>query len=250
MSELLRFDSIFHHFEDGKSGLHNICLSIDDGEFLVLAGRNGSGKTLLMHHAVGLAFQSEGKMLFRGKPVHKHLKKVRSSIGYVFQDADAQIVGQTIAEDAAFGPGNLGLSLEEIKNRVDSALLATGLEKIRNQTPDTLSGGEKRRLAIAGILAMEPSCLILDEPFTNLDYPSIKAILSVIVNIHKSGKTVILLTHELEKVLAHATRLVVLESGKIVFDGNPDNFPSSGFEAYGLIDPWRKPACRSDLSWL
>ncbi len=250
MPELLRFEKLCHRFPDGVLGLEDVSLSVSDSEFLVVAGRNGSGKTLLMRHAIGLSKASSGSVLFRGAPVASNLRHVRSSIGYVFQDADAQLVGSSVAEDAAFGPSNLRLGHEEISQRVDEALGAAGLAGARDRAPDTLSGGEKRRLAVAGVLAMRPDCVILDEPFANLDYPSIQATLALVVGIHRAGRTVIVLTHELEKVLAHATRLVVMDSGRIAWDGNPDDFPREGYGRHGLVDPWRRPERRSDLSWL
>ncbi|MCX7024652.1 MAG: ABC transporter ATP-binding protein [Spirochaetes bacterium] len=250
MPELLRFEALGHRFPDGGRGLEGITLAVSDGEFLIVAGRNGSGKTLLMRHAVGLAKPSEGRVLFRGKPVRDELKAVRAAVGYVFQDADAQMIGRTAAEDVAFGPANLRLPPDEIGKRTRAALDAADLAWAGDRSPDTLSGGERRRLAVAGVLAMEPECVILDEPFANLDYPSIRSTLSLIAGIHRAGRTVVLLTHELEKVLAHATRLVVMDAGRIAFDGDPDAFPKGDFERYGLVDPWRRPERRSDLSWL
>jgi biotin transport system ATP-binding protein len=250
MDELLRTEDLWHRFPDGKAGLAGVSLSIKKGDFLVLAGRNGSGKSLLVKHMIGLKEPSSGKVLFRGESVMKNLLKVRSSVGLVFQDAESQVIGQTVGEDVAFGPENLRLDRQEIDGRVKSSLTRVGMAGMEERQPDSLSGGEKRRLAIAGVLAMDAECLILDEPFANLDLDSIRMVMRTLRDLHSRGSTILLLTHELEKVLALATRLVVLQSGAIRFDGDPDDFPADGFERYGLADPYKASAKRSDLAWL
>jgi biotin transport system ATP-binding protein len=116
--------------------------------------------------------------------------------------------------------------------------------------PDSLSGGERRRLSIAGTLAMEAECLILDEPFANLDFESIRLVLKTVTELHAQGTTIVLVTHELEKVLAHATRLAIMDSGAIVYDGAPDGLDPADFERHGLSNPYRNQSLRSDLSWI
>lgn len=144
-------------------------------------------------------------------------------VGLVFQDADSQIVGETVYDDVAFGPENLCLSPAEVSRRVASALVAVGLEHLSEQRPHKLSGGEKRRLAIAGILAMESQVLVLDEPFANLDYSGTLQVLSRIVDLHRAGKTIILSTHDLEKPMGHASRLILMKNGSILRDGIFEN---------------------------
>lgn len=237
MAELFRTEGLTHIFKSGTVGLRDIWLHIDSGSIIVLAGRNGSGKTLLIRHFVGLSTPTAGKVLFHSEPVSKVLKKIRTSVGFVFQDADLQIFNQTVAEDVAFGPENLMLSAEEIQQRVSEALLITRLDSMKNRRPETLSGGEKRRLAIAGILAIKPECLILDEPFANLDLESIRDIFEVLVELKKSGKTLIIVTHELEKILPLADTLLILDKGELVFSGNPSETTPELYKKHGLVCP-------------
>jgi biotin transport system ATP-binding protein len=250
MAELFRVESISHTFRNGELGLFDLSFALMEGDFLVLAGRNGAGKTLLMRQLIGLTRLQKGKIFYRDKPAFADLPQLRSRVGLVFQDAQAQIVGQTVEDDVAFGPANLGLKREEIKKRTEKALRLASLERVAERSPETLSGGERRRLAIAGVLAMEAECLILDEPFANLDLPSIRSVLGTLVDLHSGGKTIIVLTHEIEKVLAHATRLIVLDAGKIAYDGSPDEFSPERFREHGLQNPYRIHRDRADLSWL
>jgi biotin transport system ATP-binding protein len=203
-----------------------------------------------MRHIIGLARPDSGRVLYRGVDIQKDLKRTRTGIGLVFQDSEAQIIGQTIGEDVAFGPANLGLPLREIQSRTQTALRLLHLEGMTERSPDGLSGGERRRLAIAGVMAMEPECLIFDEPFANLDFPSIRQLLASMNDLHEGGRTIIVLTHELEKLLAHATRLVVMDSGAIVYDGDPEPPDRTLFSGNGLADPYRHAAKRADLTWL
>lgn len=238
MPELFRIESLSHSFRAGTEILSGINLRIDDGDFLVLAGRNGSGKTLLVRHLVGLSTPHSGTVLFRGKAVEARLREVRKAAGFVFQDTDAQILGQTVEEDVAFGPANMGLPAEEIRLRTAEALRLAGLSGTEKRRPETLSGGEKRRLAIAGVLAMGPECLILDEPFANLDYDSVNDVIQVCKTLSDQGKTILVVTHELEKVLNLASRLVILDSGKKVYDGAPTTQPPEFFASHGLACPY------------
>jgi biotin transport system ATP-binding protein len=238
MPELFRIESLSHRFNSGIDILSEVNLTIRDGDFLILAGRNGSGKTLLVRHLVGLSKPSSGKVLFREKPVETRLREARAAVGFVFQDTEAQILGQTVEEDVAFGPSNMGLSAEEIRQRTAEALKAAGLSGTERRRPETLSGGEKRRLAIAGVLAMRPQCLILDEPFANLDYESVNEVIRVCEELSSQGKTILVVTHEMEKVLRLASRLVILDSGEIVYDGLPTSGPPELFTSHGLACPY------------
>ncbi|MDR1318969.1 MAG: energy-coupling factor ABC transporter ATP-binding protein [Treponema sp.] len=230
--------------------LSRVSLDIREGECLLIAGSNGSGKTLLMRIIAGLLEPSEGEVLFRGLPAGRQEAAIRRETGLVFQDPDAQIVGETVEEDAAFGPSNLGLSKEEIRERVDRALAAFGLEEKRRSPPRRLSGGEKRRLAAAGILAMGCSVVIMDEPFANLDWPGVVQTLEIIRGLKEAGKTVLILTHELEKTLALAERLVILHRGLIRDDGEPAAVLDRLNREWGVRDPRRNYAEVKDCSWL
>jgi biotin transport system ATP-binding protein len=227
-----------------------INLEIPAGECLLIAGSNGSGKTLLMRMITGLLDASGGEILFRGCPLAEAGDALRRSVGLVFQDADAQIVGETVREDVSFGPKNLGFSGEGLKTRVDEALEAAGLAEKGDFPPRRLSGGEKRRLAVAGVLAMGCEGIIMDEPFANLDWPGVVQVLEIIRTLKTSGKTVIILTHELEKVLAFADRLLILDRGMIRDGGKPEEVLNRLNPSYGVRDPRRSYATAEDCSWL
>ena len=209
-----------------------------------------------MRIIAGLLEPSGGDVLFRERPLYGAGRKrqtersLRGELGLVFQDADAQIVGETVAEDAAFGPENLGLCASDVRARTDEALAALGLCDKRDNSPRRLSGGEKRRLAVAGVLAMGCSAVIMDEPFANLDWPGVMQTLSIIRDLKNSGKTLVILTHELEKVLALADRLVILHRGKICGDGPPAEVLDRLDPAWGVRDPRRNYAAIEDCSWL
>lgn len=247
---LFRIDALVKRFPDGTEALSGVSCEIREKECLVIAGSNGSGKTLLMRTLVGLVKPSSGAVYFRGMDVASNGERVRRSIGLVFQDADAQIVGETVDEDAAFGPRNLRLPAAAVKQRVDEALEATGLSAKRSSPPRRLSGGEKRRLAVAGVLAMGCEAVIMDEPFANLDWPGVEQVLRTIVDLKKNGKTVIVLSHELEKVLAHADRLIILDKGNIRDDGSPLSVLTRGVAAYGIRDPRHRYERVEDCTWL
>ena len=218
---MVEIRNLSHRFADGVLGLKNVSLAISAGEFLVIAGENGAGKSLLMRHLVALATPTSGSILFQGREIGLQLKEVRQAIGLVFQDSGAQIVSLTVEEDVGFGPRNRGWPASEVQLAVSKALEAVGLLNRRQQPCSQLSGGELRRAAIAGVLALNPAVVVLDEPFTGLDFPAVQAVLRTLVGLHQSGITIILLTHELDKCLALATRLVLMTGGEVLADGSP-----------------------------
>jgi biotin transport system ATP-binding protein len=234
----------------GFSALSGINLAVNEGECLILAGSNGSGKTLLMRCLAALAVYQKGEIFYRGVPLEKAVKTLRSELGLIFQDADSQIVGETIEEDIAFGPSNLGFPKDEIKRRVTAAIEDFGLAEKTAVPPRSLSGGEKRRLAAAGIAAMGCSAVIMDEPFANLDYPGVVQTLRLIQKLKETGKTLIILTHELEKVLAFGTRLIILHEGRIKDDGKPAEVLGRLDTIWGVRDPRHNYSGIEDCSWL
>ena len=203
---------------------------------MVIAGQNGSGKTTLLRHLNGLLQPTTGTVRVAGIPVPENLISARQMVGMVFQDPDSQIVGETVWDDVAFGPENLCLDRSEVKRRVARALDLVNLLHFKNQKPHLLSGGEKRRLAIAGVLAMGPRVLVFDEPFSSLDYPGIKQVLNQIVFLHQAGHTILVAAHDLEKVIAHTDRLVIMDHGKSVKDGPPNQLLGE-LESFGIRRP-------------
>ena len=240
-SKIIEIQNLSHRFSDGTVGLDHISLGICRGSFVVIVGRNGSGKTTLLMHLNGLLEPTEGTIRVEGIPVEKNLGKVRQIVGMVFQDADSQIVGETVYDDVAFGPENLCLDRNEIKRRVVEALDNVGLGRLADQQPHLLSAGEKRRLAIAGILAMNPEVIVFDEPFSNLDFPGLKQVLHQIVWLHRKGHTIVMTTHDVEAVIDYADRLLIMSDGQVVKDGTPrklvDNMLTYGVRAPGGFHP-------------
>lgn len=245
---LLKTENLGHKFADGTVALDGVSFAIEPGEFVVLAGRNGSGKTVLMLHLNGLLKPTEGAVFYRDEPIGKNLTIVRQRVGLVFQEPDNQLIGQTVAEDVAFGPENLGLPLDEIRSRVEESLKVLDIKHLRSKRPFALSGGEKRKAALAGILAMRPEIIVLDEPFAGLDLPGVRGVLESLALLHSAGHTLMVITHDIDKVLAHADRLLIMADGRLVADGSPENLIDQ-VEDYGIRGPARGHRVR-DMTWL
>jgi biotin transport system ATP-binding protein len=246
---IIEIDNLSHRFQDGTLGLDSISLQIREGAFVVVAGPNGSGKTTLIRHLNGLLLPTTGSIKLAGVPVQKDLLRARRLVGMMFQDADSQIVGETVYEDVAFGPENLKLDRNQISKRVKQALIDVGLTDFANQSPHLLSGGEKRKLAIAGILAMEPKVIAFDEPFASLDYPGVKQVLKQILALHRSGHTILVITHDLEKIITHADRIIIMQKGQIVRDGVPAEIVNA-VETFGVRAPCASLLGMEVPSWL
>jgi len=248
MASIIEIENLTHRFGDGTSALDGVSVGIDAGTLTVLAGCNGSGKTTLLKHLNGLLVPNAGTVKIEGREVQQHLRWVRPRVGMVFQDADSQIVAETVAADVAFGPENLGLDRSEIQARVAAALEAVDLSSLAQRSPHRLSGGEKRRLTIAGVLAMEPPILAFDEPFTSLDHPGTCQVLRIIERLKHSGRTLLIATHELDKIIAAADRLIVLQAGRIVRDGIPTQI-LDGIEAHGIRPPVPTTSRQEPPAW-
>lgn len=248
-SVLLETQRLTHVFPDGTIGIKDVNLRIYAGEFMVIAGTNGSGKSVLTRHLNGLLVPTEGEVLMDGMAIAKNIVKTRKRVGLIFQDSESQFVGQTVEEEAAFGPENLGLPRSEIDQLVAQTLTSVGLSSVSNRNPYTLSGGQKRKLAVAGVLVMKPRLIIFDEPFTGLDYLGVVQVLNQLTRLHQQGHTIVVITHELEKVLAHAHRLVVMHQGKCVCDGKPEKILPL-VEKYGIRNPLKNGGRIGELTWL
>ncbi|MDF9744057.1 energy-coupling factor ABC transporter ATP-binding protein [Natrinema salsiterrestre] len=219
---MIEFQSVSHAFDD-VAVLEDVSLSLGDGEFVLLAGANGSGKTTLLRHCNGLLTPDSGDVLVDGTPVVDDLIAARSSVGMVFQHPRDQFVAATVGADVAFGPENLGLAREEIDRRVDAALEAVNMAGRDDDRIDTLSGGEQSRVAIAGALAMEPTHLVLDEPFTGLDEPARRSVLERLESLSADGTGILLATHDLRDVTGLADRVIAMRDGRVAVDGPPEH---------------------------
>ncbi len=206
--------------------LDNINLNIEDGEFIGIIGHTGSGKSTLIQHLNGLIKATSGTIYYNGKNIYDEdfkMKDLRSKVGLVFQYPEYQLFEVDVFSDVCFGPKNLGLSKEEIEARANKALQAVGLkEKYYKYSPFELSGGQKRRVAIAGVLAMQPEVLILDEPTAGLDPKGREDILNLIARLHdEKGLTVIVVSHSMDDMAQYAKRLIVMNQGSVQYDGTP-----------------------------
>lgn len=218
---MIQTRELVHRYGDTVA-VDGVSLAFDDGEFVVLAGANGSGKTTFVRHLNGLLAPDEGEVLVDGRDVALDAVFARTRVGMVFQDPRDGFVAATVGADVAFGPENLGLSREEIDRRVEEALAAVNMQGRADERIDALSGGEQERVAIAGALAMEPAHLVLDEPFTGLDWPARRSVLERLVSLASSGTGLIVVTHDLRDLTEHADRMVVLRDGRVVLDDSPE----------------------------
>ena len=205
----------------------DINLEIEDGEFIGLIGHTGSGKSTLIQHFNGLLLPTEGSLLVNGIKISKESKKLsglRQKVGLVFQYPEHQLFEETVYKDIGFGPKNLGLSEEEIDKRIKESIALVGLDlvELRDRSPFELSGGQRRRVAIAGVLAMEPEILILDEPTAGLDPRGRDDILARIMDLHqKKGITIILVSHSMEDIARLVDRIIVMNKGSLALTGKP-----------------------------
>ena len=218
---MIRVRELVHSFGDHRT-LDDVSLTIEDGEFVLLVGPNGSGKTTLVRQFNGLLEPDTGSVTVDGASVSENPVAARTSVGMVFQHPRDQLVASTVGADVAFGPENLGVEREAIDRRVEEALDAVGMVGRAEDRVDELSGGEQSRVAIAGALAMEPSHLVLDEPFAGLDQRARRSVLARLDDLHATGTSVVVVTHDLRDLLHRADRVVALTSGRVVADGPPD----------------------------
>ena len=245
----IQVKNLKHIYEKGMPNesvaLEDISFEVDDGEFLGIIGHTGSGKSTLLQHLNGLLKPDEGKIIIGGVDITADdvsMVEIRKRIGLVFQYPEYQLFEETVAKDVAFGPKNLGLSQEEIDSRVKEAVTMVGLDydQIKDRSPFELSGGQKRRVAIAGVIAMGPEVLILDEPTAGLDPKAHKDILSMIEEVHRlTGNITILVSHNMADVARLSDKILVIDSGHLVVCGTPKEvFPQpEELEKVGLDLP-------------
>ena len=234
---VLEVQNINRTFANGTIALQDVSFSVKKGEFLVIGGKNGSGKSVLMSLIAGLDKQTSGTIKC-------------DEVGLVFQDANSQILGETPLEDVLFGLRNLQLKKQERLQKAEETLKQSGLLEKRDFQARVLSGGEKRRLAVAGILALDRDFIIFDEPFANLDLIGIKQVCAILKQLKEQNKTIIVLTHDLEKILGLADSFIILDSGKIKFNGTPEEGLKLNLEEYGIKNPLTSYNSVKDLFWI
>lgn len=236
----VQVEGLCYRQENGSETLKNISLKIMHGEFIALLGHNGAGKTTLAGHLIGFFKPSQGRVLLNGKDIKScSTAKLAQHVGYLFQNPDSQIFTDSVFEEISFGLKNLGISEEEIKKKVNAALEIMELSSYRDRHPHALSRGQRQRLAVASIFALEPELLVLDEPTTGQDRGHVRKFLDRIRELNQLGKTVILITHDMELAAEYAKRVIVLKKGEVLLDG-PTAWAFSQIEelsSAGLVPP-------------
>lgn len=224
MQDLIRVKDLTYHYESGgPATLKGLNLTIAAGEYISIIGPNGCGKTTLIRHFNALLLPSDGAVEvdgFNTRDPKNHLE-IRRRVGMIFQNPDNQIVGMSVEEDVAFGPGNLGLPAREIRKRVDRSLALVGLAGFLTRSPYNLSGGQKQLLALAGLLAMDPRMIVLDEPTASLDPDGKKKVLALLQNLNAQGIGIIHVTQNMDEA-ALAKRVLVMDQGELIADGDPN----------------------------
>ncbi|MCL2134725.1 MAG: ATP-binding cassette domain-containing protein [Candidatus Bathyarchaeota archaeon] len=222
---LFKVDNLTHQYSDGTLAINNLSLTFDKGERIAMLGTNGSGKTTLLNHFNGILKPTSGTIYFEDKPLEyntKALLNLRKRVGFVFQDPNDQLFAPTVKQDVAFGPLNLGYPQEQVTKLVNEALTIVGMNEYIDKPPHFLSGGQKKRVALAGILAMQPEVIIMDEPTSSLDPIATSDILHLLLKLNKEkGITLVLATHDVDIVPLFANKLYILNKGKIVSEGTP-----------------------------
>lgn len=223
----LTFEYIRRDDEGNVEGIikavDDVNLDIKQGDFITILGHNGSGKSTLAKHLNAILYPTEGTVWVDGKDTNEdeHLWDIRQTAGMVFQNPDNQIIGQVVEEDVGFGPENMGVATKEIWERVEESLKAVGMYEFRKHSPNKLSGGQKQRVSIAGVIAMHPKCIILDEPTAMLDPKGRKEVIRAVRALNDVEKvTVILITHYMEEAI-YSDRIFVMDKGSIVMQGTP-----------------------------
>jgi cobalt/nickel transport system ATP-binding protein len=221
---MLEVQNIKYSYNKDYQALKGVSLKVEKGEMVALLGKNGAGKSTLFLHLNGIYEPDEGKVFIDGEELKydkKSLLKFRQKVGIVFQNPDDQIFAPTVEEDVAFGPLNLKLPMEEVQKRVTESLARVGMSGFEKKAPHHLSGGQKKRVAIAGILAMQPEIMVLDEPTAGLDPQGVRDLSALLKELNDEGITIIISTHEVDLVPNYAKRVFVLVDGLLIAEGTP-----------------------------
>ncbi|MFW6017787.1 MAG: energy-coupling factor ABC transporter ATP-binding protein [Halapricum sp.] len=220
---LVALHCLSHTYPDGTHSVHDVSFAVFEDETVGLIGANGAGKSTLMEHLNGLLEVQEGELRVAGELItDENVELARREVGFVFQDADAQIVAPTVIDDVMFGPLNYGASQQEARERARHALARLDAENLVDRVPHHLSGGEKRLVAIAGVLAMDPSVIVMDEPLAGLDPAREQRVREVIEELQADGISLVVATHDVDFAAAVSDRLVAMDDGDIVGEGSPE----------------------------
>ncbi|MGB7970054.1 MAG: ATP-binding cassette domain-containing protein [Methanobacterium sp.] len=220
--KVIETKDITYEYPDGTKALDKVNFNVDEGKIVALLGPNGAGKSTLFLHFNGILSPSTGSVIIDGVTIEynkKDLMQIRQKVGIVFQNPDDQLFAPTVLEDVAFGPMNMGLPKEEVEARVKEALLRVGMEEFEKKPPHHLSGGQKKRVAIAGILAMKPKIMVLDEPTSGLDPKGASQILRLLYKLNHEGITIVISTHDVDLVPLYASKVYIISKGKIIKEG-------------------------------
>lgn len=239
---LLEFSAVSHAYADGTRALNDCTLAIYPGSRNIVIGPNGSGKTTLFHHANGLLRPGSGVVRYQGQVVdygRATLRHLRSGVGLVFQNPDRQLVSASVREDVCFGPLNLGLDSHTVRERVDQALRLVGMEDMAERLVHTLSFGQKKRVCIAGILAMQPKLLILDEPMAGLDHSMQEQLMAVLETLSGQGITLLMASHDMDFAYRWADQIHVMSKGSCVASLTSEALPmhTDVLASVGLVEP-------------
>ncbi|MCB2341143.1 energy-coupling factor ABC transporter ATP-binding protein [Clostridium estertheticum] len=219
---ILNVENLYYVYGNGKAALDGVSVDIYEGEKIAVIGSNGSGKSTFFLNINGVFTPQQGKIIYRGNVVNKkNLKDLRKNIGIVFQDADNQIIASTVRAEVGFGPMNLKLPKEEVIKRVEESLSYMNISDFKDRPPHYLSGGEKKRVTIAGIIAMKSEIIIYDEPTASLDPLNTMMLEEVLAKLSSEGKTMLISTHDVDFAYRWAQRVLVFCQGKIIADGTP-----------------------------
>lgn len=221
---ILEAVNVTYEYPDGTRALKNVNFNVEKGQVVALLGPNGAGKSTLFLHFNGILKPKKGQIRVEGEPIRytkEGLMKVRQKVGIVFQNPDDQLFAPTVKEDVAFGPFNIGLEMDEIERRVKDSLEKVGMLGFEDKPPHHLSGGEKKRVAIAGILAMNPQIMVLDEPTSGLDPRGASHIMRLLYKLNKEGMTIIIATHDVDMAPLYADKIYIISKGEIIKEGTP-----------------------------
>jgi cobalt/nickel transport system ATP-binding protein len=239
-NELIHVDCASHIYPDGSLGIHGMCFRVLEKEIVALCGPNGSGKSTLIEHLNGLLRPTSGSVTIMGKNINLSHADIWRDVGVVFQRSDDQLFAPTVLDDVMFGPINMGISVEQARTEAMGALKAVGAENLSDKMPDYLSGGQKRLVCIAGVLAMKPRVIAMDEPTSDLDSLHTEMVENIILNLKKNhGISIVVATHDLDMAARISDRVCIVKDGSIIAEGKPSSifYDKNLIEMSGLRQP-------------